>query len=70
MFNKLYNREPMSTDERKMLAANRKLVEKKIELEKDIRVLISYLKGRKYLKDEVRDIIAYYSKIKENTDDN
>ena len=70
MFNKLYNREPMSTDERKMLAANRKLVEKKMELEKDIRVLISYLKGRKYLKDEVRDIIAYYSKIKEKTDDN
>ena len=70
MFDKLYKREPMSTDERKMLAANRKLVEKNMELEHDIRVLISYLKGRKYLKDEVRDIIAYYSKIKEYTDDN
>ena len=66
---KLYAREPMTNEEKKLLDANRKLVEKNMELEADIRVLISYLKGRKYLKEDVKDIIKYYSQKKKETDE-
>lgn len=66
---KLYTRDPMTNEEKKLLDANRKLVEKNMELEADIRVLISYLKGRKYLKEDVKDIIKYYSKVKKEATD-
>ena len=54
-------RELMSDSERKLLYANRELVEKNTSIEKDIRILISYLKGKKYLKSSVQEIINYYS---------
>lgn len=54
-------RELMSDSERKLLNANRELVEKNTSIEKDIRILISYLKGNKYLKSSVQEIINYYS---------
>ena len=54
-------RELMSDSERKLLYANRELVEKNTSIEKDIRILISYLKGNKYLKSSVQEIINYYS---------
>jgi hypothetical protein len=66
---KLYARDPMTNEEKKLLDANRKLVKKNIELETDIRVLISYLKGRKHLKEDVKDIIKYYSQKKKETDE-
>lgn len=69
MIYNLYGREPMTNDEKKLLAANKKLVDKNTELEADIRVLISYLKGRKQLKDDVKDIIRYYSKVRKDPDE-
>ena len=67
--NKLYAREPMTVYEKKMLAANQRLVEKNTEMENDIRVLISYIKGRKQLADEVKEIINYYSPARKEPDD-
>lgn len=61
MIDKLYKREPMTNDERKVFEANKHLVKRKNELERDVRVLVSYLKGRKYLENEVKEIISYYS---------
>ena len=69
MIYKLYAREPMTKDEKNLLEANKKLVEKNMEMEADIRVLISYLKGRKQLKDDVKDIIRYYSKVRKDSDE-
>lgn len=58
---KWHEREEMTVDERKLLSANKTLVEKNKFLEMDIKTLISYLKGHKYLEDNVKEIIKYYS---------
>ena len=58
---KWHEREQMTDDERKLLSANKTLVEKNKLLEADIKTLVSYLKGSKYLEDNVKEIIKYYS---------
>ena len=67
---KWHEREPMTDYEKKLLSANKILVEKNKFLEIDIKTLISYLKGHKYLEDNVKEIIKYYSiNIKKNKSD-
>ena len=60
----------MTEQERKLLYANKQLVERNTSIEKDIRTLISYIKGHKYLEKEVNEIINYYTKVRKNKYDN
>lgn len=57
----VYKRETMSDCDRRLLEANKTLINKQTELKKDIRTLISYIKGRTYLENEVKTIIEYYN---------
>lgn len=65
-----FEREMMTDLERKILSANKHLVEKNSSIEKDIKTLISYIKGNKQLEKEVKEIISYYTKVKRNKYDN
>lgn len=51
----------MSQSEKCMLEANIKLSDLNNERIRDIEILISYIRGNKSLKEEVRSIIKYYS---------
>lgn len=53
----------MSETERKILEANIKLVDDKQMMMKDIDILIRFLKGNKELKESVKEIIRYYTKM-------
>ena len=52
----------MTEQERKMLEANRNLVNQKNEMFKDIVLLIRYIQGHKELKEQVKEVITYYKK--------
>lgn len=53
----------MSEQEKKMLEANRNLVNQKNEMFKDIILLIRYIQGHKELKEQVKEVITYYKKF-------
>lgn len=57
------NRKTMGELERKLFYANVELVKIQKKHLVDISKLISYIKGNKNLKNEVRKIIAYYTKV-------
>ena len=63
-------REMMTDIERKILAANKQLLEKNSSIEKDIKTLISYIKGNKHLEKEVNEIINYYTRTRKTKYDN
>ena len=62
------NRKLMSDLERKMFYANLELVNKQKEYLRDISRLISYIKGNKSLKNEVKNIITYYTRVYDRKD--
>ena len=58
---KWFDRQPMSDIEKRMFLANKQLVEEKTLMEKDIRKLIAYIKGNKYIERDVQEIITYWT---------
>lgn len=56
------DRKPMGELERKLFYANLELVNKQKEMLVDISKLISYIKGNKNLKNEVKNIITKYTR--------
>lgn len=63
------NRKPMGELERKLFYANVELVNKQKEYLRDISRLISYIKGNKNLKNEVKNIITHYTRKYDRSDD-
>ena len=66
----LLKREMMTDIERKILVANKQLVEKNSSIERDIKTLISYIKGNTHLEKEVNEIINYYTRTRKTKYDN
>ena len=56
------DRKPLSVMEKSLLKANSELVSKQREMLRDISRLISYIKGNKNLKNEVKNIIIKYTR--------
>lgn len=52
----------LKRQQNQVIEANRKLVDDKNEVIKDIKVLIAFLRGNNTLKEQVNEIIEYYSK--------
>ena len=50
----------MSDSDKRLLEANKKLLNQRNEMFKDIYTLIRYIKGHRELKEEVKEIVNYY----------
>lgn len=50
----------MTDSEKKMLEANKRLLNQRNEMFKDIVTLIRYINGHKELKEDVKEVIRYY----------
>jgi len=53
----------MTDSEKKMLEANKNLVNQRNEMFKDIILLIRYIQGHRELKEDVKEVITYYKKF-------
>lgn len=51
-------------EKNKLIEGNIRLVEKVQELERDIVILIGYIKGNKELEEQANEITEYYSNLK------
>lgn len=51
-------------EKNKLIEGNIKLLDKVEELERDITILVAYIKGNKELEEQANEITEYYSNLK------